>query len=67
MEEVESICNAFKQKASVLDNIQTTENVLNDVLQRVHYVSSWFAQDTNRMVSNLNAAAESFVEADHLK
>ncbi|AUO14174.1 lipase family protein [Priestia megaterium] len=64
---VESICNSFKQKASVLDDIQTTEDVLNDVLQRVHHVSGWFAQDTARMVSNLNAAAESFVEADHIK
>lgn len=65
--DIESICNTFKQKASVLDDIQITEDVLNDALQQVHQVSGWFAEDTAKMVNNLNAAAASFVEADVLK
>lgn len=51
----------------MLDGIQISEGVVNEVIGQAHNLSSWFAEDTSRMTNNLNAAAASFVEADVLK
>ncbi|MBY0062071.1 lipase family protein [Priestia aryabhattai] len=64
---VEELCSSFKRDATMLDGIQISEGVVNEVIGQAHNLSSWFAEDTSRMANNLNAAAASFVEADVLK
>jgi len=64
---VEELCNHAKREITMLDNIIESEEVVNEVLQAIHELNGWFSERTNNIASNLNAAADSYVEADVLK